>query len=212
MTDGRIVETALLHVKPSPSQVRAIEMLFRMCADLYNSHIESWVGSQTWRSVIIGKPGDLLSEDDLKIVNAGRDHFTKWTTLDDRISRAVLKQKHRAVGEYEAGGRPPCIIDPPLWDTVEIADPDWDMLLPPSANGKWWHLRIKGMPTLRFTDRRKRLLRARECQSPISDFQITRGQYAPFELHVATNWVNGVHQSIPPGWRTEMPASDTRVV
>ena len=212
MADVRNVDVALLHVKLSPSQGRAMETLFRMCADLYNSHIESWAGGRVWRSVTPGKPGDLLSEDDLRIINEGRDHFTKWIRLDDRISRAVLQRKHRAVGEYEAGGRPPRIIDPSLWDTVEIADPDWGMFLPPSAEGKWWGLRIKGLPALRFTDRRKRLLRAKEHQSPIKGFQIARGQYAPFELKVTTNCVNGVHQPVPPGWWTEMPASGAQPV
>ena len=209
---GQTIDKVLLHVKLSPSQERVLDSIFRMCADLYNSQVESWAACQEWRHFTAGGTGSLLSEDDLRIVREGRDHVSKWMRIDDRISRGVLKRKHRAVGKYEAGGQAPGVIDPALWDTVEIVDPDWDMLTPPSVEGKWWHLRVKGIPTLRFTDRARHLLRARQRSNSISSCHIARGKYTPFELQVATRRGNGACQPDPPAKGTVIgrPPIDTR--
>ena len=190
MVDIQHATTVAFCARSSPSQVRITEDLFRMCADLYNAHLEAWVAHQEWRTGGACPPVNSMGEREMRIWQSTSDNFNKWVKADDRLGLGVINQKERAVRRYRGGGEMPTFIEPEQWEVVEIADPDWEVFRHFSETGQWWQISLKGVPTLRFMDKRKRMLRAVSRDLPLYGIRLARGEKVPFEVLVTAAWAS----------------------
>ncbi|MCE2529105.1 MAG: transposase [Acidimicrobiia bacterium] len=136
---------------------------------MYNALLESWKGTYArWRE---HNPGDdrgfppelNRSRYDLfKMFTQVRGEDVRWTGLDARVGRGVICRFDRATKAFydrcKTGKAPgyPRFKSRHRWRSIEIPDASASMLSEP-GEGRWWRLRVKGVPAVRFADRHGRL-------------------------------------------------------
>ena len=136
---------------------------------MYNALLESWKGGYAWWKE--HNPGDNqtfpsernLSRYDLfKMFTQVRGEDTRWGGLDTRVGRGVICRFDRTRKAFydrcQAGKTPgyPRFKSRRRWRSIEIPGASAAMLSEP-GEGRWWRLRVKGVPSIRFADRSGRL-------------------------------------------------------
>ena len=166
---GIRVVTLRLTAKCSPAQHRRVDEILGWSAEMYNALLESWKGGYAWWRE--HNPGDARrfppelrrSRYDLfKMFTQVRREDVRWGGLDARVGRGVIRRFDRTRTAFydrcRAGGKPgyPRFKSRHRWRSIEIPDASASMLSEP-GEGRWWRLRVKGVPAVRFADRHGRL-------------------------------------------------------
>ena len=145
-----------------------------MCAELYNSALESWKGTYAWWREHHPDLDDqfpaerqMSKYDLLKEFTGVRSDLPEWERLSVQVGRGVLCRFDRARSAFyqrcEKGRKPgyPRFKSSRRWRTIEIPDAAPSMVVPPDASQNqssvWWRLAVKGLPRLRFRDKGHRL-------------------------------------------------------
>ena len=162
--------TLRLTAKCSPAEHRRVEEILGWSAEMYNALLESWRGTYAWwREHNPGTeqfPSDRNHSryDLFKMFTQVRAEDPRWSGLDARVGRGVICRFDRTTRAFyercaKEGTKPgyprfkPCH----RWRSIEIPDASASMVRPPGEGGRWWRLRVKGVPSVRFADRNGRL-------------------------------------------------------
>ena len=184
---GSQVTTLRLTAKCSPGQHRRLDEVLGWSAELYNALLESWKGTYAWwrehnPAVAATFPRELnLSRYDLfKMFTQLRAEDSRWAGLDYRVGRGVIcrfdRARHAFYDRCKTGkGRPgfPRFKSYRRWRSIEIPGASAAMLSEPGEGGRWWRLRVKGVPSVRFGDRKGRL-RAALDEGRLVELRIVR--------------------------------------
>ena len=176
---GSRVETLRFRVKASPSQHRRIHEIMGYCTEMYNALLESWKGAYQWWREHNPDPDQPFPSD---LVQSRYDLFTmftevrgedvRWAGLDTRVGRGVIIRFDRARTAFydrcKKGVTPgyPRFKPRARWRSITIPGATSSALVPP-GNGRWWRLRVKGVPAVRFADKHRRLQKALETGKPV---------------------------------------------
>ncbi len=179
--------TLCLTAKCSKSQHRRLGQLFGMSAELYNALLESRKGSYEWwkwhhNPELEKFPSErILSRYDLfKMFTQVRGEDDRWAGLDTRVGRGVICRFDRArQGFYDRCSRGetpgyPRFKAARRWRSIEIPDATALMLSEPGEGGRWWRLRVKGVPRVRFADRSGRLRAALDSGGRLVELRVVR--------------------------------------
>ncbi len=167
---GSQVTTLRLTAKCSPGQHRRLDEILGWSAEMYNACLESWKGSYAWwrehnPAEDAKFPPELnMSRYDLfKMFTRVRGEDDRWAGLDTRVGRGVICRFDRARKAFydrcKTGRKAgfPRFKSHRRWRSVEIPGATPSMLSEPGESGRWWRLRVKGVPSVRFADRGGRL-------------------------------------------------------
>ena len=204
------VETVRLTATLSPSQHRRLDEIFRMSAELYNACLESWRGTYRWWREHHPDTGErfpsVLNQshyDRLKMFTGVRADCPEWAAVSVKVGRGVLCRFDRAVRSFYKrcgkGNKPgfPRFKSSRRWRSIEIVDALPSMLLAPNTpnngSGKWWRLRVKGVPRLRFADKGHRLETALGMAAVVKELRVVRTPLR-VELHVV---LKHPHRELP---------------
>ena len=171
---GVRVTTLRFAVKASPSQHRRLGEILGWACEMYNAVLESWKGTYAWwREHNPGEDRTLPAElrrsryDLFKMFTQVRAEDPRWGGLDTRVGRGVICRFERATRSFYRrcgkGQNPgyPRFKPRHRWKSIEVPDASPSMLSAPTG-GRWWRLRVKGVPAVRFADRGGRLRSALE--------------------------------------------------
>ena len=138
---------------------------------MYNAVLESWRGTyRWWREHNPGDGQQLPARLNysrytlFKTFTQVRTEDPRWAGLDTRVGRGVICRFDRTREAFyrrcEQGGTPgyPRFKPRHRYKSVEIPDASPAMLKAP-GEGRWWRLKVKGVPSVRFTDRSSRVAR-----------------------------------------------------
>ncbi len=127
-----------------------------------------------------------------------RGEDERWASLDYRVGRGVICRFVRARNGFykrctKKGGKSgyPRFKSRHRWRTVEIPDASVSMLQRPGEGGRWWRLRVKGVPAVGFADRNQRLAGALEAGWKLAEVRLVRTVLRT-ELHAVFN-----HDDLP---------------
>ena len=102
-----------------------------------------------------------------KMFTLVRNEDPRWAAVDTRVGRGVICRFDRTVKSFykrcsKEGTKPgyPRFKPRHRWRSIEIVGARASMLVSPGPGGRWWRLRIKGVPAARFCDRNGRLAAA----------------------------------------------------
>ncbi len=167
---GSQVTTLRLTAKLSPGQHRRLDQILGWSAELYNACLESWKGSYAWwrehnpaEDAKFPRDRDMSRYDLFKMFTQVRGEDARWAGLDTRVGRGVICRFDRARRAFydrcKTGRRPgfPRFKSYQRWRSIEIPNATPTMLSEPGEGGRWWRLRVKGVPAVRFMDRGGRL-------------------------------------------------------
>ena len=172
---GSRVTTLRMTAKCSPAQHRRLDKILGWSCEMYNALLESWKGTYAWwkehnPAVDAKFPQDRrMSRYDLfKMFTKVKREDARWGGLDYRVGRGVICRFDLARQAFydrcQAGEKPgyPRFKSYWRWRTIVIPDASPSMVRPPGEGGRWWRLRVKGVPSIRFADRGSRLRTALE--------------------------------------------------
>ena len=111
-----------------------------------------------------------------------RGDLPEWGRLSTRVGRGVLRRFDRATKAFykrcKEGHNPgfPRFKPRHRWRSIEIPDASASMVAPPDADhgSKWWRLRVKGLPRLRFQDKGDRLAEALGGGGRVVELRVVR--------------------------------------
>ena len=197
---GVWVETVRLTAKLSSCQHRRMDQVFAMSAELYNACLESWRGTYAWWREHHPDPDEKFPSelaqshfDRMRMFTGVREDRPEWAAVSVKVGRGVLRRFDRTVQSFYKrcadGKRPgfPRFKPSRRWRSVEIVDASPGMLSAPGTSGngsdRWWRLRVKGIPRLRFTDKGHRLEKALGVGAVVKELRVVRTPLRT-ELHV----------------------------
>ena len=186
MSGAATFQTFGMVAKCSPSQHRRLVVVFGMCAEMYNALLESWKGSRCWwlehHNPGLEKQPSVSKYDLYKLLTGVREDRPDWAAVSAKVGRGVISRFDRTTKAFydrcRNGGKPgyPRFKPRSRWRSVEIPDPTASMICAPGQRGngsdRWWRLRVKGFPQLRFADRRHRLATALGTGSKIVELRV----------------------------------------
>ena len=190
---GSGVMTLRLTAKCSPGQHRRLDEILGWSCEMYNACVESWKGSYAWwKEHNPGEdqtfPRDMSRYDLFKMFTQVRGEDDRWAGLDCRVGWGVICRFDRARKAFydrcnTAGKKPgfPRFKSRRRWRSIEIPDATASMVRVPGEGGRWWRLRVKGVPSVRFADRGGRLRTALD-QGRLVELRIVRSSVR-VELH-----------------------------
>ncbi len=167
-----------------------------------------------------------LSRYDLfKMFTLVRSEDPRWAAVDTRVGRGVICRFDRTTKSFykrcsREGTKPgyPRFKPRHRWRSIEIVNAGAQMLVPPGPGGRWWRLRVKGVPAARFCDGNGRLAAALDAGTVV-ELWVVRTPLR-VELHVVVGHdadttvvsapLNPV--GIDKGLSTRMALSDGRYV
>ena len=171
---GSQVTTLRVTAKCSPGQHRRLDEILGWSAEMYNALLESWKGTYAWwkehnpaEDGTFPRDRDMSRYDLFKMFTQVRAEDARWAGLDTRVGRGVIcrfDRTRRAFYDRCNMGRKagfPRFKSYRRWRSIEIPGATPSMLSEP-GNGRWWRLRVKGVPSVRFADRHGRLRTALE--------------------------------------------------
>ncbi len=191
---GGQVTTLRLAAKLSPSQHRRLDEILGWSCEMYNACLESWRGSYAWwrehnpaEDAKFPRDRNLSRYDLFKMFTQVRAEDARWAGLDTRVGRGVICRFDRARKAFydrcntgrKAGF--PRFKARRRWRSIEIPDASPSMVRAPGEGGRWWRLRVKGVPSVRFADRGGRLRTALD-QGRLVELRIVRTSLR-VELH-----------------------------
>ena len=186
MSGAATFQTFRLRAKCSPSQRRRLLVVFGMCAEMYNALLESWKGTRQWwlehHNPDLEKQPSVSKYDLYKLLTGVRKDRGDWAAVSAKVGRGVISRFDRATQAFydrcQNGDKPgyPRFKPRSRWRSVEIPDPTASMICAPGQRGngsdRWWRLRVKGLPQLRFADRGHRLATALGAGSQIVELRV----------------------------------------
>ena len=168
------MSTVRVAAKLSPGQHRRLDEILGWSAEMYNALLESWRGTYRWWRE--HNPGDdqtfpkelNRSRNDLCMMfTQVRREDARWDGLDTRVGRGVICRFDRTIRAFydrckkqkKDGKKPgfPRFKPRHRFRSIVIVDPSLSMLKPPPGDGRWWRLKVNGVPSVRFADRGGRL-------------------------------------------------------
>ncbi len=141
---------------------------------MYNALLESWKGSYAWwrehnPGVDEKFPRDMSRYDLFKMFTQVRAEDPRWAGLDTRVGRGVICRFDRTRKAFydrcnTAGKKAgfPRFKSRRRWRSIELPNASPSMVRAPGEGGRWWRLKVKGVPSVRFADRGGRLRTALE--------------------------------------------------
>ncbi len=183
---GGQVTTLRLTAKLSPGQHRRLDEILGWSAEMYNACLESWKGSYAWWrehnpgvDAKFPRDRDMSRYDLFKMFTQVRAEDARWAGLDTKVGRGVICRFDRARKAFydrcntgrKAGF--PRFKSRRRWRSIEIPDAAPSMVRAPGEGGRWWRLRVKGVPSVRFADRGGRLRTALD-QGRLVELRIVR--------------------------------------
>ena len=179
--------TLRLTAKCSPSQHRRLDEILGWSAEMYNALLESWKGTYAWwrehnPADVESFPPELRRSryDLFKMFTQVRAEDPRWAGLDTRVGRGVICRFDRTTKAFykrcaKEGTKPgyPRFKPRHRWRSIEIPDAASSMLSEPGEGGRWWRLRVKGVPSVRFADRHGRL-RTALGEATLAELRIVR--------------------------------------
>ena len=112
-----------------------------------------------------------------------RADFPEWQRLSVQVGRGVLCRFDRTTRAFykrcKEGGNPgyPRFKPRHRWRSIKIPDAAPSMLTPPNTEqgtARWWRLRVKGLPGLRFEDKNDRLAAALDGGGRVVELRVVR--------------------------------------
>ncbi len=182
---GSQVTTLRLTAKLSPSQHRRLDEILGWSCEMYNACLESWKGTHAWwrehnPGVDEKFPRDMSRYDLFKMFTRVRAEDVRWAGLDTRVGRGVICRFDRTRKAFydrcnTAKKKPgyPRFKSRRRWRSIEIPGATASMVREPGEGGRWWRLRVKGVPSVRFADRGGRLRTALD-QGRLVELRIVR--------------------------------------
>ena len=160
------VRTLRFAAKLSKSQHRRLSVVLGMQQQMYNAGLEAWrTGYRMWQQ----RPDPAAARmrfsymDNCKTLTDLRTDDPEWAALHTRVGRGTLQRLDRAIQGFYSGKRGyPRFKARHRWRTLWVPDAHMGMLQPPGEGGKWWKLKVKGLPGLRFDGSRLAELAARD--------------------------------------------------
>ena len=168
--------------KLSRSQHRRLDVVMGMQRELYNAGLEAWrTGYRMWQASPDPSRAKMRFSyfDNCKTLTGLRAEDPEWASLHANVARGTLKRLDRSIdGFYSSGRGYPRFKAANRWRSVTVHDADTGMLVRPRDDGKWWRLRVKGLPGLRFDGSR---LDTPDCE--VIELRVVRTALRT-ELHV----------------------------
>ena len=172
--------TAACRADLTAAQHARLDLVFGMCAELYNALLEAWRGQYRWhvarhahdgvrvdevydkghiagdRGVLYGQFAELRQSE----VRCGHDDVM-WSGLASQIGRGVINRFDNARQRFydrcklrDQGARIkvgyPRFKSPRRWSSITIPDPAPSMVKPPDDACGRWRLCVKGLGTIKF--------------------------------------------------------------
>ena len=116
-----------------------------------------------------------------KMFTQVRREDARWDGLDTRVGRGVICRFDRARQAFydrcnTAGKKPgyPRFKSRWRWRSIEIPNASPSMVCEPGEGGRWWRLRVKGVPSIRFADRGGSRLRTALEDGRLVELRIVR--------------------------------------
>lgn len=218
MDGGSKVRVLRFAAKLSASQHRRLDDILRWCCELYNCGMEAW---RTGYCMWLFSPDPRRKKmrfsymDNTKTFTQLRAEDDRWASLDTRVGRGVLVRLDRAISGFFAGVRGyPRYKAGRRWRSVVIPDAHAGMLVRPGEGGRWWRLRVKGLPGLKFDGRRLaeldefEVLELRVVRTALRvELHVVIREPAPAQSHIASNPVG-----LDAGIRRRYTLSDDTVI
>jgi len=184
---GSRVTTLRLTAKLSPGQHRRLDKILGWSAEMYNALLESWKGSYAWwrehnpgADEKFPRDRNMSRYDLMRMFTQVKAEDDRWAGLDTRVGRGVICRFDRTRQAFydrcqTASKKPgfPRFKSHRRWRSIEIPDASPSMVREPGEGGRWWRLRVKGVPAVRFADRGGRLRTALD-QGRLVELRIVR--------------------------------------
>ena len=212
MSGAATFQTFRMTAKCSPSQHRRLGVVFGMCAEMYNALLESWKGGRRWwlkhHNPDTEKQPSVSYAELCRLLTGVRADHPEWAAVSVTVGRGVIRRFERATHSFykrcwEGKKKPgfPRFTPRSRWRSVEIPDPTASMICAPGQRGngsdRWWRLRVKGLPQLRFVDRQHRLATALGTGSEIVELRVVATPIR-VEVHVVCRHPHAPDSDVEP--------------
>ena len=170
--------------KVSEAQHRRLTDVMRVCAEMYNALLESWKCGYLWWLRVqhrgAAKP-DWSRFDLINMVPALRAERPDCGSAPTRVLQSVIDRHidavrafYRRCGDPRAKAGFPRFKPWHRWRTIVISSAYPSMLAPPAGGGKWWRLKVGGLPRIKFADQGGRLAAAFAAGAVLKQIRVAR--------------------------------------
>lgn len=194
-----MIRTFTFAAKASPCQHRRIDVVLAMNRELYNAGLQAWRESfRRWlHNPLRDKPSNSLY-DNGKILTELRAADVAWSDLSVQVGRGTLARLDKTIKHFYEGGGYPRFKSRDRWRCIEVAEASKSMIQAPANGGRWYRLKVKGLPELRFDASRMegelkqiRIVRSPlrltvqvVCKVPDTEFVTNNGAYVGIDMGV----------------------------